>query len=190
MNGRRCFHTSLAALALMLAAGSAMASPPPILPVAHVDLPRFMGKWYLIAAIPTSYGKDSYNAVETYTLQSDGNIHTTFSFHEGGFDGSFKHIQSTGYVKAGTGNAVWGIKLFGPFKLQYIVAYLKPDYSQMIVARDKRDYVWVFARAPSVSQSDYAGLVERVEALGYTASNLRKVPQRWPAARSISRLKP
>lgn len=172
-----------AALALMLVAAGAMAAPlPPIAPVAHVDLPRFMGKWYLIATIPTRFEKDAYNAVETYTPTRSGNIHTTFSFHEGGFDGPFKHIQSTGYVKAGTGNAEWGIALFGPFKLQYIVAYLAPDYSQMIVARDKRDYAWVFARAPEVSPSDYATLVNRIKALGYPVSKLRKVPQHWPAA--------
>lgn len=191
MNGRRCFHTLLAALALMLAASGAMASPPPpIQPVAHVDLPRFMGKWYLIAAIPTRFGKDAYNAVETYTLQPDGNVYTTFSFHESGSDGPFKHIQSTGYVKAGTGNAEWGVALFWPFKLQYIVAYLKPDYSQMIVARDKRDYVWVFARTPDVSPADYAALVKHVEALGYPISQLRKVPQRWPPAPAVLEISP
>lgn len=170
-------------LALVLGAVSGIASAaslPPIRPVARVDLPRFMGKWYLIATIPTSYGKDAYNAVETYTLQPDGNIHTTFSFHDGAFDGPYKHIHSTGYVRAGTGNAVWGVALFWPFKLQYIVAYLKPDYSQMIVARDKRDYAWVFARTPDVSRADYEMLVAKVKALGYPLTKLRKVPQRKP----------
>lgn len=164
----------------LVALAASAASLPPIPPVAHVDLPRFMGKWYLIATIPTSYGKDAYNAVETYTLQPDGNIHTTFRFHEGGFDGPVKHIESTGYVQPGTGNAEWRVKLFWFVKAQYIVAYLKPDYSQMIVARDKRDYVWVFARTPDVSKTDYAGLVARVRGLGYAVADLREVPQQWP----------
>ncbi|HEX7368996.1 MAG TPA: lipocalin family protein, partial [Rhodanobacteraceae bacterium] len=120
----------LVAAGLAFFAGVACAaSLPPIQPVAHVDLPRFMGTWYLIATVPTSYGKDAYNAVETYALKKDGNIHTTFTFHNDAFDGPVKHIESTGYVKDGTGNAVWGVALFWPFKLQYIVAYLKPDYS-------------------------------------------------------------
>ena len=175
------FRNLLAACTLgLVAVAASAASSSPIKPVAHVDLPRFMGDWYLIATIPTSYGKDAYNAVETYTLQPDGNIHTTFRFHEGGFGGPVKHIQSTGYVTPGTGNAVWGVKLFWFLKAQYIVAYLKPDYSEMIVARDKRDYVWVFARTPAVSEADYAALVARVRGLGYAVSDLRKVPQRWP----------
>ncbi|MGH8125324.1 MAG: lipocalin family protein [Rhodanobacteraceae bacterium] len=154
---------------------------PPIKPVAQVDLPRFMGKWYLIATIPTSYGKDAYNAVETYTLKPDGDIHTTFRFNNGAFDGTVKDIHSTGYVSSGTGNAVWGVALFWPFKLQYIVAWLQPDYSQMIVARDKRDYVWVFARTPQVSQADYDALVAEVGKLGYDTSKVREVPQKWPS---------
>lgn len=177
------FRNLLAACTLCLVAVAASAaSLPPIRPVAHVDLPHFMGKWYLIATIPTSYGNDAYNAVETYTLKSDGNIRTTFSFHEGGFDGPYKHIESTGYVTPGTGNAVWGVKVFWFLKAQYIVGYLAPDYCQMIVARDKRDYVWVFARTAQVSQPDYAMLTAKVRALGYPVSQLRKVPQRWLAA--------
>lgn len=184
----RITRNLIVALALCFLAGTASAaSLPPIQPVPHVDLPRFMGKWYLIAAIPTSYGKNAYNAVQTYTLLPDGNIHTTFGFHEGGFDGPYKHIESTGYVRGHTGNAVWGIELFGPFKLQYIVAYLAPDYSQMIVARDKRDYVWMFARAPQVSPADYAALIARARAMDYYVSDLRKVPQSWPAMEMGSR---
>lgn len=175
------FRRILFALVLGLVAGAAWAaSLPPIRPVAHVDLPRFMGKWYLIATIPTSYGKDAYNAIETYGLQPDGNIHTTFTFHDGSFDGPVKHLESTGYVKAGTGNAEWSVKLFWFLRAQYIVAYLKPDYSEMIVARDKRDYAWVFARTPEVSPSDYQTLVGEVRDMGYPMAKLRRVPQRWP----------
>lgn len=177
----RRWHHVFVALALgLFAAVACAASLPPIQPVAHVDLPRFMGKWYLIATVPTSYGKNAYNAIETYTLRNDGTIQTTFTFRDGAFDGPVKHIESTGYVQRDTGNAVWAVKVFLFLKAQYIVAYLNSDYSQMIVARDKRDYVWVFSRTPEVSQADYATLMAKVKALGYPMAALRKVPQKWP----------
>lgn len=181
---RICLRYVLIATLLPGAGAACAGELPPIKPVAQVDLPRFMGPWYLIASIPTVFEKHAFNAVETYTLQADGNVHTTFRFNSGAFDGPVKHIQSTGYVHADSGNAVWGVKLFWGFKAQYIVAWLTPDYSEMIVARDKRDYTWVFARTPSVSSSDYAALVARVKALGYDVAKLRKVPQRWPVAGS------
>ena len=174
---------------LLLACATAMTScgvvaddQPPITPVARVDLPRFMGDWYVIATIPTRFEKNAYNAVEVYELQPDGDIATSFHFRAGAFDGEQKMISSTGYVVEGSGNAVWGVQVFWPVKAQYIVAYLNDDYSQTIVARDARDYVWVMARTPMISPADYVALVTRVKALGYNVSALRKVPQRWPGA--------
>jgi len=155
-------------------------SLPPIKPVAHVDLPRFMGAWYAIATIPTRFEKNAYNAVETYKLQPDGNIYTAFRFHNGSYDSPVKAIHSTGFVKAGSGNAVWGVQVFWPIKAQYIVAYLKDDYSQTIVARDARDYTWIMARTPTISQADYGALMARVRQLGYSIEDVRKVPQQWP----------
>lgn len=171
----------LVAAGLAFFAGVACAaSLPPIQPVAHVDLPRFMGRWYVIATIPTRFEKSAFNPVETYTLQKDGNVYTQFRFRPGGFDKPVKAIHSVGYVKAGSGNAVWGVQVFWPLKAQYIVAYLKDDYSQVIVARDARDYTWVMARTPSVSPADYEALLAKVKALGYDTSKMRKPPQKWP----------
>ena len=85
-------------------------------------------------------------------------------------------------MKPGSGNAVWGVQVFWPIKAQYIVAYLKDDYSQTIVARDARDYTWIMARTPTVSAADYDALVARVGRMGYPAAKIRKAPQQSPAA--------
>ncbi len=175
--------TLLLTCAFALTCGGAMAGKlPPIKPVPHVDLPRFMGNWYVIASIPTRFEKTAYNAVETYSLQPDGDIATSFRFNDGAFDGKLKHIRSTGFVKDDSGNAVWGVQVFWPIRAQYIVAWLKPDYSQVIVARDARDYTWIMARTPTVSPADYAALMARVKALGYPMDKVRRVPQAWPDA--------
>ena len=169
--------TLLVACAVLLNASACASQLPPIKPVAHVDLPRFMGNWYVIASIPTRFEKNAYDALEVYTLKSNGDVATSFHFREGSFDGEKKDIHSTGFVKPGTGNAVWGVQVFWPLKAQYIVAWLKDDYSQVIVARDARDYMWVMARTPTIAQADYDALLARVQALGYPMDKVRKVPQ-------------
>lgn len=174
-----------ASLALLLGLawceGAASAgTSPPIRPVPHVDLSRFMGRWYLVAAIPTKFERDAWNAVQTYTLQPDGDIRTTLQFNKGSADGPRKRIHATAHVHPGSGGAVWGVQLFWPLRSQYIVAWLKPDYSEMIVARDARDYAWVFARTPTVSAADWAMLRKRVVALGYDMRKIRKIPQEAP----------
>lgn len=172
--------TLLLSCAVMINATACANDLPPIKPVAHVDLPRFMGNWYVIATIPTRFEKNAYNPLEVYTLKSNGDVATSFYFRDGSFDNKIEEIHSTGIVKQGTGNAVWGVQVFWPLKAQYIVAYLNDDYTSTIVARDARDYVWVMARTPMVSPSEYAALVERVKELGYDMSKLRKTPQNWP----------
>ena len=176
-------RTLLIACLFLLSSGCAGArNLPPIVPVANVDLPRFMGDWYVIATVPTRFEKNAFNALETYVLQPDGDVATSFRFRDGAFDGKLKKIHSTGFVKDGTGNAVWGVEVFWPIKAQYIVAYLKDDYSQTIVARDARDYLWVMVRTPTVSQADYDRLIDKAEHYGYRAADIRKVPQAWPEA--------
>lgn len=168
-------------LALLFASGCAVAQAP-IKPVAQLELPRYMGRWYVIASIPSYFERDGYNPVETYCLTPEGEVDTTFRFHRGSFAAPAKHIHSTAAVVAGTGNAVWSVQLFGFLHAQYIVAWLSPGYDQVIVARDKRDYLWIMARTPQIADADYQRLTERVQALGYDLSRLRKAPQQWPTA--------
>lgn len=81
---------SLLATLLSACAGKQLT---PIATVKHVDLPRFMGDWYVIAAIPTGIETESYNAVESYQLNKDGTIATTFTFNKGGLNGPVKKYE-------------------------------------------------------------------------------------------------
>lgn len=155
-------------------------SPPPMPPVAQVDIPRFMGDWYVIAGIPSWPERQSYNAVESYALLPDGRIQTTFRYRHGGFGADVDTMRPMGTVQPGTGNAVWGMQFIWPIQAEYVIAYLDNDYQQTIIGRTKRDYVWIMARTPSLPDAEYARLVDKVRDLGYDPTQLRKVPQQWP----------
>jgi apolipoprotein D and lipocalin family protein len=149
---------------------------PPIATVPQVDLPKFMGDWYVIAAIPTMIETQSYNAIENYKLNADGSIATTFTFNKGSLTGEFKTYQPHGFVIENTGNALWGMQFIWPIKAEYRIAYLNDDYTQTVIARNARDYVWIMARTPSISDTEYAKLTGFISNLGYDLSKLRKVP--------------
>ena len=178
-------RTILAVAALLT--GCQSVQHPPLAQVAKVDLARFMGDWYVIASIPTFIEEDAYNAVESYRLASDGTIETTFTFREGGFDGELKTYTPRGFVLDRASNAVWGMQFIWPFKADYRIVYLTPDYSQTVIAREKRDYVWIMARTPQIAEADYARIVQFVAAQGYDVARLRKVPQRWKSPPGASR---
>jgi len=150
---------------------------PTIPPVAQVDLPRFMGDWYVIAHIPTRVERDAYDAVESYELRPDGRIQTTFRYRNKSFSAPLKTMRPIGTAQPGTQNAVWGMQFIWPFKAEYVVVFLSEDYSQTIIGRSARDYAWVMSRTPTLSEADYAGNLQRLSALGYDVSHVRRVPQ-------------
>jgi apolipoprotein D and lipocalin family protein len=155
---------------------------PPIALAEDVDLERFMGDWYVVASIPTRIERDAYGAIESYRLATDGTVETTFTFRKGGFDGERKEYTPRGFVRPGTGNAVWGMQFVWPVKADYRIAWLAPDYSMVVVGREARDYVWIMAREPSIPDADYESLLEFVARQGYDVSKMQKVPQRREGA--------
>ena len=150
----------------------------PIYTVESVDLKRFMGDWYVIASIPTFIEKDAYNAIESYRLDKDGTVATTFRFNKGGLDGPLKEYTPRGFIRDKTSNAVWGMQFVWPFKAEYRIIFLAEDYSQTVIGRSKRDYVWIMAREPSIPNQDYERILKFLTDQGYDLSHLRKVPHK------------
>lgn len=173
---RRSRFCVLGLLALCLAA---CATPQPIATVEQVDLERFMGDWYVIANIPTFVEEGAHNAVESYRLDDDGSIATTFTFREGGFDGPIETYHPRGFVRDTDSNAVWGMQFIWPFETEYRIVYLAEDYSRTIIGRSKRDYVWIMAREPAIDEREMAAMLAFLAAQGYDISLIETVPQRW-----------
>lgn len=150
---------------------------PPIRTAESVDLKKFTGDWYVLANIPTFIETEAYNAMETYSEPADGKIATTFSFNEGSFSGERKTYHPTAFIQENSGNAVWGMQFIWPIKAEYRIVYIDPDYEFTIIGRTKRDYVWLMARQPVISDTDYQRLIGIIEEEGYDLTKIRRVPQ-------------
>jgi apolipoprotein D and lipocalin family protein len=159
--------------------GACAAKGPEVETVDYVDLERFMGDWYVIANIPTFLEKGAHNAVETYALNQDGTIDTTFVYREDSFDGEEKRFNPKGFVRDNESNALWGMRFIWPIKADYRIVYLNEDYTQTVIARQKRDFVWIMARTPSISDQDYDHMIRLVEGIGYDTNKIERVPQSW-----------
>ena len=153
---------------------------PTVPKVDHVDLPRFMGDWYVIAHIPSFPEREAYNAIESYSMRDDGRIQTHFRYRRGSFDAPVRTMEPVGTVREGTGNAIWGMQFVWPIQAEYVISHLDPDYTLTIITRSKRDYAWIMARTPTIPDAAYADAVRRLRDMGYRMDELRKVPQRWP----------
>lgn len=163
---------------ILLISLSACSKTTPLQTVEYVDLERFMGDWYVIANIPTTIEKGAHNAIESYRLDDDGSIATTFTFHDESFEGKLKSYHPRGFVQDES-NAIWGMQFIWPIKADYRIIYLDEDYSITVIGRNKRDYVWVMAREPEVSAQEYAEILDLLESVGYRLDEIQLVPQKW-----------
>jgi apolipoprotein D and lipocalin family protein len=171
---------TLAAIGMMAAAGCSSRSHEPVATVPDLDLQRFMGDWYVIAHIPTRPEREAYNAVESYRLDDQGRVQTTFTFRKGGFDGPLKEYTPTGFIHDERSNAEWRMQFIWPFKAEYLVAHVDDAYTETVIARTKRDYVWVMTRDWEIPEGRYQKLMEIVASLGYDLGEVRRVPHQWP----------
>lgn len=133
----------------------------------------------MIANIPTFIEEGAHNAIESYRLNDDGSVATTFTFKQDAFDGEQKIYRPTGFVLDQKSNAVWGMQFLWPFRADYRIVYVDEAYTQTIIGRLKRDYVWIMARSPHLPEEEFAKLLEIVKVEGYDLSAIRRVPQRW-----------
>jgi len=168
---RACF---LAALVCVAGCQSAPTRPLPL--AQSVDLDRFMGDWYVIASTPTFIDRKAEDAVESYRRDADGSIATTYTFRNGSLGTQLSRYTPRGFVHPGTGNAVWGMQFVWPIKADYRIAWLAPDYSRVVIAREKRDYAWIMARTPSIPEAQVDEMYEFLRANGYDTATLRRIP--------------
>ena len=60
----------------------------PLRTVSHVDIPRYMGDWYVIGEIPNFAEKHCFDSIESYALLPNGTIDNWFSCRRKSFDAS------------------------------------------------------------------------------------------------------
>jgi apolipoprotein D and lipocalin family protein len=151
----------------------------PLETVPYVDIARFMGDWYVIANIPTFIEKGATNAVESYKLNEQGEIETTFSFFQDSPTGKKNVYTPKGFIHNTQTNAEWRMQFIRPFKMPFLIIDLAADYSHTVIGYPNRNYVWIMARNPQLPADTYTSIIQKLEGVGYDISTIEMVPQQW-----------
>lgn len=150
----------------------------PVKTAEKVDIQRFMGKWYVIANIPTFIEKGAHNATETYTWnEKENRIDVDFEFNADSFEGEKKSYPQKAFIYNKETNAEWRIQFFWPLKFAYLIMDVAQDYSYTVIGVPDRGHVWIMARTPSMPEETYQKLVADIKAQNFDVSELKKVPQ-------------
>jgi len=165
----------LSAGLLTMITGCATVNPPPT--VEKVDLPRFMGDWYVISGIFTVFEKGAHNAIERYELDDKGRIQTTFTFNKDSLTGPLKSFPSVAFIHNKETFAEWRIQFFWPFRFPYLVIFLDEDYQATAVSTDDKKYLWIMSRTPQMPEPLYRTIMEKITELGFDTNKIVTVPQ-------------
>ncbi len=94
---------------------------------------------------------------------------------EGGPAGRARTADGRARIVADSGNAKLKVSFFGPFFFgDYWVLDRADDYAWSIVGEPSGRFLWILTRAAKPSAEQVAALVERVGALGYDTTMLRR----------------
>lgn len=147
--------------------------------VAYVDMPKFMGAWYVWAGRTTFLEKDGYASIEKYTWnEKEQRIDVDFTCHKKSFDGKLVSYPQKAWIENTKTNAHWKVQPMWPFKFDYLVIDLDENYTWTVIGVPSGSYVWIMGRVPVVSDEDLAHIVGRIEKLGYPIQDIKRVPQR------------
>ena len=145
---------------------------------ANVDLPKYMGRWYIVAHIPYFLEKNMVDVHTTWTLRDDGKITENFEARKGSFDSEVKKYEFVDTPDPKTDNAYWSVRLFGPISASQTTIYVDDAYQYTLIGYKDKSLGWVFSRTPEISDAKYQEMLKIFEQQGYDTSRFLKVVQK------------
>lgn len=181
-NGKRPTKETLSELhEAKIASVTAEKSPAPSLN-RPLDIQRFMGKWYVVAHIPTFVDKGTANNTEDYVWDAEkSRVNIRFSYSNLKLTKT-STVNQTGQMM-NDNKTVWQLAVkvaFVPLSFPYVIHDCSEDYTTCIVGEPKRSFLYLMARTPSVPDEVLDSLRAKSLRLGYDTDKLALVPQNWP----------
>jgi apolipoprotein D and lipocalin family protein len=139
-----------------------------------IDLSKYAGKWYEIARLPNRFQKKcAGDTTATYTLRPDGRIGVRNECRER--DGRLRSIEGT--ARPAGPNTKLKVTFFWPFRGDYWILDVDPEYRWALVGEPRRRYLWVLSREPRLETGVFERLLDRARQEGYDLERLLRTPQ-------------
>ena len=139
--------------------------------VPHVDLKRYLGKWYEIAHLPFRFEEGCSDITATYSLREDGSISV---LNECKRNGKVKRAKGKAKVVDKNTGAKLKVTFFWPFYGDYWIINLGKDYDYAVVGTPNRKYLWILSRTPQMDDKLFSQLIELAKSKGFDVTNLIK----------------
>jgi apolipoprotein D and lipocalin family protein len=143
--------------------------------VPHVELEKYLGKWYEIAHLPAKFQEGCNQTTATYTLSKDGSISV---LNQSIKNGKMKQAKGKAKVVDNNSNAKLKVTFFWPFYGDYWILKLGDNYDYSIVGTPNRKYLWILSRTSQMDDKLYSILTEYAKSKGFDVNKLIKTIQK------------
>ena len=147
----------------------------PVASVPSVDLSRYTGKWFEIASFPMFFQRNCVgDTTAEYAPTDNGAISVRNRCRT---DSGFDEATGKATVVEGSGNSRLQVSFFWPFKADYWVVGLDPEYRWAVVGNPNRKYLWVLSRVPQLPPAQLEAALASARAQGFDLAELRYTVQ-------------
>jgi len=170
------FKTSIYYFAIFLLFTACGRGERPLDTVDHVDLEKYMGKWYEIERLPNKFEAGLKCVTAEYTLQEDGNIKVLNSGIE---EESGELKSSQGIAKSANDESPGELKVsfFRPFYGDYFIMELDENYQYVLVGAPSRDFLWILSRTPNFNDQIAQELKQNALTQGFPIEQMELIEQ-------------
>jgi len=137
------------------------------LPVASVDLQRYLGLWHEQARLPNSFEEGCQVVTAEYGTREDGLISVTNTCT----DANGERRVARGRARP-VGEGKLEVSFFGPFWGDYWVLDRGANYEWAIVGEPQGKYLWILTRDEPLTPERRAAFEQRITELGYRPADL------------------
>jgi apolipoprotein D and lipocalin family protein len=168
-------RNSLLLSVLLLAAPLSTLAQQAVQSVPAVDLARYSGKWFEIASFPMFFQRNCVaDSTAEYSAADDGALRV---YNRCRTEKGFDDATGKATVVPGFGNSRLKVSFFWPFKADYWVLGLDPEYRWAVVGNPNHKYLWLLSRTPQLPQPLLDAALAAAQAQGYDLSQLHYTPQ-------------
>jgi apolipoprotein D and lipocalin family protein len=161
---------------LLLFISACTTVPEGIDPVESFEVERYLGKWYEIARLDHGFERGLSQVTAEYSLRDDGGIRVINRGYSAA-DDKWEQAEGKAYFVEDKNTAHLKVSFFGPFYGSYIVFELDPQYQYAFISGPSRDYLWLLARQPQVSDKLKSEFIAAAQAKGFAVDELIFVEQ-------------
>jgi apolipoprotein D and lipocalin family protein len=148
--------------------------------VDFVDVERFTGVWYQIARYFNPAEGELAAVTAEYSLNDNGTLGVLNRGLVGGLDGDPVTIEGFARVVDTETNAKLAVSFTNPAvegEFEFWIIELGEYYSYAVISNSMRSTLYIISRTPTMEESVYQGIIERLTMQGFDPDSIILTPQ-------------